>query len=129
MSQLYLMEFTSIINTFILIGTLFVGVIYLFVFLKRGASTASIESNVILRGLIDDQKEEITKLRQRLHDQDNTLTALSLQVQILIDRRDYLETLVTQALGAHFLADPALAAAAEKLVMQSKAKTVSDTKK
>src|SRR5687768_464250 len=118
------MELTDFINinTFLLAGTLFGGVVYLFIFFKRGASDASIESNAILRGLIEDQKEEIKKLRERLHDQGNTLTTLKLQVQILTDRRDYLETLVTQALGAHFLADPALAAAAEKLVMESKAK-------
>ena len=108
------------INTFLLAGTLFGGIVYLFVFFKRGASDASIESNEILRGLIDDQKEEIKKLRERLHDVTNEMTSLKLQVQVLVDRRDYLEQLVVMALNKEFSSDPALAKTVRDLVQEVK---------
>lgn len=115
-------ELTDIINfnTFLLISTIFGGVVYLIVFFKRGASNASIESNEILRGLIDDQKEEIKKLRERLHDVTNEMTALKLQVQVLTDRRDYLEQLVVMALGKEFSNDPSLANTVKDLVKEVK---------
>lgn len=108
------------INTFLLIGTIFGGVVYLVIFFKRGASEASIESNEILRGLIEDQKAEITKLRQRSHDLSNQMSALKLKVQTLTDRRDYLEQLVVMALSKEFSSDPSLAQTVKDLVDEVK---------
>lgn len=108
------------INTFLLAGTLLAGMVYLFVFYKRGASDASIESNEILRGLIDDQKAEIKQLRVRSHDLANELTAVKLQVQMLTDRRDYLEQLVIMALNKEFSNDPSLAKTVKDLVQEVK---------
>jgi len=79
-------------------------------------SKAAGESNDILRGLIDDQKQEIALLRKRYHDIISQMTAVKLQVQILTDRRDYLETLVTNALNDHFRTDPAMAKAVKRII-------------
>lgn len=79
---------------------------------RSGSSKASIESNQILRGLLDDQKQEILKLRERAHDTENKVQGLVLKIQILEDRRNYLENLVQTALLTYFKHDSQAAAAA-----------------
>jgi hypothetical protein len=114
---MYPNEFINI-NTFLLIGTLFVGVIYLFVFFKRGASQASVESNEILRGLIEDQKAEIKTLRERSHAQGNQIQLLMLK----IEKFEYLEKVVNLALLEHFSNQPEVVEAVKKVLMGSEKK-------
>lgn len=113
------------INTFILLGTLFVGIIYLVVFTRRGASQASVESNQILRGLIEDQKEEILRLRTRQHDTDNRITAMQMQMDSLATKRDYLEKLIHAALVSHFSRDPSIVKTVQSLVENGNGKNPS----
>ena len=102
------------------LGAIIVALGYFIGSFRRGQDEASLESNKILRGLIDDQKEEISKLRGRLHDMTNEMTAVKLQLQVLTDRRDYLETLIMTALSKEFTNDPNLATTVKTLVEQSK---------
>ena len=83
--------------------------IVVYLYAKSGSNQVAKESNDILRGLVDDQKEEILKLRQRLHDLTNQLTGIQLKVEHLAVRRDYLEGIMITALRAHFSADPTIA--------------------
>ena len=68
------------INTFLLIGTLLTGVAIIWVQVRRGASDAAADSNVILRGLIRDQKFEIDKLRERQQVLSTEIQSLRLEV-------------------------------------------------
>jgi uncharacterized protein HemX len=139
------MDIPLIIGIITFIGFLVGGVTYLFITVKRGASTATVESNGILRDLIKDQDSKITKLqeqvklsatlekiiedqngeikslRERMHGMGNEMTSMKLQVQILTDRRDYLETLVINALNKEFSEDPNMAKAVSRLVEKAKA--------
>jgi Mg2+/Co2+ transporter CorB len=102
----------NIVEITVGVGVLIAGFGYLSTQFKRGrddASHASNESNDILRGLIDDQKQEIAKLRERYHEMGNKLQLIQLQVDHLTVQRDYLERLIHGALLEYFAKDPAIA--------------------
>ena len=90
--------------------------VYLVVFFKRGASQASIESNDILRGLIEDQKAEIIKLRERQHDLGNKMQVMQIDIETIRQERKYLSQLITLALAEHFANNPEAAEAAKAIV-------------
>ena len=96
----------------------------LFAFSKLTAEgrRASIESNGLLRNLIEDQRRELTKLRERMHETENTITALKLQVELLLDRRDYLEKVINTALREHFSADPSIAKKVQEILTSDEKK-------
>lgn len=50
------------------------------IFYKYGTNKAAKESNEILRGLIDDQRDEILKLREKLHGHGNDIQNLQLSL-------------------------------------------------
>jgi len=102
------------VNTYLVLGAFAAALGFFFLSFKRQTVSATRESNEILRSFIDDQKQEILKLRERQHDMVNAITALKLQVQHLADRRDYLEKLVNAALREHFSRDPGVADAVKQ---------------
>ena len=96
--------------------------VYLVVFFKRGASQASIESNDILRGLIEDQKAEIIKLRERQHDLGNKMQVMQIDIETIRQERKYLSQLIGLALAEHFANNPEAAKAAKAIVRGDMAK-------
>jgi hypothetical protein len=109
------------LNTILITGTVASVVVYLLLSLWRGNGKSVKESNELLRGLVDDQRQEILKMRDRVHLLTNELQAVKLQVQHLTDKREYLEKLVHMALLEHFSRDPRVAQAAREAIADQQA--------
>lgn len=91
----------------------------IYLFWRRGTDAASVESNTILRGLIEDQKAEIVLLRERSHKMGNEIQILKLQVQQISDKREYLEKLVSIALLEHFSNKPEVVATVKQMIKEN----------
>jgi len=113
------------VDTLILFGAIAAGLVYIVVTLRKGATEATNESNDILRGLIEDQKQEILKLRQKQHDLGNSMQKLQLQFEQLSSERKQLTQLIVMALSEHFSGQPEAVKIAQKLVEGS---TIEDKK-
>lgn len=103
-------------DVLVLIGTIAVGLVYVTVAMKRGSNDASRESNEILRGLIEDQKSEIVKLRERMHSLGNDMQKLQVKFEQLSAERKQLSQLVVLALAEHFAGKPDAVRIAQALV-------------
>lgn len=107
------MDFTDLINTFGWIAFVVLGLGVMWGKFQTGADDAAHQSNEILRGLIDDQNNEILRLRDRMHNVENILTAVSV-------KNEYLEKLMSMAIAEYFVQHPEEAKAAKSLIESSR---------
>lgn len=100
--------FSFILTILGFLGSLALGAGIVWARFKLGTDQTSNESNELLRKLVDDLKDEQLRIRQRLHDTENTLTAIQVKLDVMTKKSEFLERLINAALLDYFAKEPGL---------------------
>lgn len=95
-----------ILGVFVSIGALAIGLGYAYGKFKSGTDDALRQSNEDLRDLIKDQNETIGRLRKDITNQQNKISNLEGQIEILKKENHGYEYVIARALEMYFTKNP-----------------------